>query len=231
MSNDLIKIEITDSGEQAVSVRELYEKLGIQKHFTQWWEYQVGKLNLTEGLDFLTIMLESTGGRPSVDYIVPLDIGKHICMVSGGEKAHQLREYFIKVEKAWNSPEAVMARALIMADKRLAEYQNQITELLPKAESFDHFMSAKNAQTMGEVAKALGIGRNLLFQFLRDNAILNRNNVPYQSYIDRGYFEVIEKPIVIGGETFNKPQTYCTPKGVDWIAKLLKKGGEANVPT
>jgi anti-repressor protein len=72
-------------------------------------------LGLEEGTDFLTILGESTGGRPSTDYRLTLDVAKHICMVSGGDLAKAIRQYFIQVEKAWNTPEQVMARALQMS--------------------------------------------------------------------------------------------------------------------
>ena len=100
----------------------------------------------------------------------------------------------------------------------LAE-QNQI--LKPKADQHDLFLTGENCQTMNEVAKSLDIGRNKLFEYLRDKKVLMGNNVPYQNYLDRGYFKVIEKPIAMGGSNFNKTQTLVTSKGVEYIAKLL----------
>lgn len=107
-----------------------------------------------------------------------------------------------------------------------ADMADQVGQLKPKAEQFDHFMSGENAQAMNVVAKALGTGRDRLFRFLRQEQILMSNNVPYQRYIERGYFKVIEKTIHIGERALNKPQTLVTPKGVDYIARLLeeKKG-------
>ena len=99
--------------------------------------------------------------------------------------------------------------------------ENQI--LAPKAQSFDKFLSGRNSQPVGEVAKALGTGRTKLFSLLRDQKILMRNNTPYQNYLERGYFEVIERPVVMGGETINKPQTLVTAKGVDYIGKLMAR--------
>lgn len=92
---NLIKIQTTENLEQIVSARELHDKLGIEKHFTQWWEQQASRLNLEEGRDFLTCKLESQGGRPATDYLIPIDIAKHICMMSGGSKAYEIRGYFI----------------------------------------------------------------------------------------------------------------------------------------
>lgn len=97
----------------------------------------------------------------------------------------------------------------------------QIEEQKPKAEAFDTFMDGANNQKMNIVAKSLNIGRNKLFQYLRDKHILMADNTPYQEYIDRGYFVVKQKPITMGDETINKPQTFVTPKGVEYIRRIL----------
>ena len=228
MSN-LITIQTNDNMEQVISARELHEKLGMQKDFTDWFKYQAAKIGLIEGKDFTTILGETSerGGRPSVDYLIPIDIAKHICMMSGGSKAYEIRQYFIQVEKAWNSPEMVMSRALKLADRKIASLEEERQKLLPKAEAYDAFMDGSNLQTMNDVAKCLGIGRNKLFKFLREHKIMRANNTPYQEYIDRGYFEVKEKPIQMGDSVINYAQTYVAAKGVDYIRKLLDRSKSA----
>jgi phage antirepressor YoqD-like protein len=146
-------------------------------------------------------------------------------MVSGGERAHIIRQYFIEVEKAWNSPEMVMSRALKLAERKIMSLEEERQALLPKAEQFDKFISGENYQDMNTTAKVLGWGRNKLFAELRQRKILMSDNRPYQRYIDAGYFVVKEKPIQMGGQVINKPQTYVTAKGVSWLEKLLSKEG------
>ena len=225
---NIIKIDFNENHEPVVSARAVHEKLGINQRFTDWFNYQQERLGLEEGADFLTILGESTGGRPSTDYRLTLDVAKHICMVSGGDLAKAIRQYFIQVEKAWNSPEQVMARALQMAHQTIISLTDEAQILLPKAEMHDLFLSATNAQPMGDVAKALGVGRNNLFKGLRNAGVLMDSNTPYQRYIDRGYFKVIEKPIVIGDKTVNKPLTLVTAKGIDYIARIFQLSKEAN---
>lgn len=223
--NELITIQTNENG-QAVSARDLHGALGLNQKFTDWFKYQVEKIGLFEGKDFITNLGESTGGRPSVDYIIPLDIAKHLAMISGGENAHKIREYFIQVEKAWNSPEMVMARSLKFAAKQLESYQKEIALLKPKAEFFDQVADSKTAIEIGEAAKVLnmGIGRNKLFQFLREQGILMNNNQPYQQYIDRGYFRVIEQKYTKpDGTTHINIKTLVYQRGLDYIRKLLKK--------
>ena len=102
-----------------------------------------------------------------------------------------------------------------------ADLEEQRQMLLPKADQYDKFISGENLQDMNTVTKTLGWGRNKLFEELRARKILMASNKPYQCFIDRGYFEVKEKPIQMGGQVINKVQTYATSKGVDWLAKTL----------
>lgn len=77
---------------------------------------------------------------------------------------------------------------------------------------------------MKTVAKALGYsGRNTLFKFLRENGILMKDNVPYQRFIESGYFTVKEFTLVKGDERKNIPQTFVSAKGVEFIEKLIEK--------
>lgn len=95
--------------------------------------------------------------------------------------------------------------------------------LRPKAEQHDQFLAARNAQSIAVVAKSLGTGRDRLFRFLKEQKILLDNNTPYQRYLDRGYFRVVEKTITLGDRQKNIPQTLVTAKGVEFIARLLKE--------
>jgi prophage antirepressor-like protein len=93
------------------------------------------------------------------------------------------------------SPEQIVANALIVAQNIIAARDKQIAELKPKAEFFDAVTDSKDAIPMADVAKVLdmGIGRNKLFEFLRDKKILMADNRPYQKFIDAGYFRVVEQ--------------------------------------
>lgn len=117
--------------------------------------------------------------------------------------------------------EALLALVEKIEETEKLEAEKQI--LLPKAESFDLFIDGSNVQKMNQVAKALGIGRNKLFEFLRSQKVLMKDNTPYQRFIDNGYFVVKENPVKKGIYIHNVTQTFVTSKGVDYIGKLLKK--------
>ena len=97
--------------------------------------------------------------------------------------------------------------------------------LLPKAEFFDAVTDSKQAIPIGDVAKILdmGIGRNKLFEFMRDSKILMPDNRPYQKYIDAGYFRVVEQKYEKNGDTYINLKTLVFQKGVDFIRKRLEK--------
>lgn len=95
----------------------------------------------------------------------------------------------------------------------------------PKEEFFDAVTDSKDAIDMGQVAKVLNypkIGRNKLFEILRENGILQQNNQPYQTYIDRGYFRVVEQKFEPSpGEIRINIKTLVFQKGIDYIRKIL----------
>lgn len=98
--------------------------------------------------------------------------------------------------------------------------------LIPKADFYDSVMDSKTAFPIGDVAKVLdmGIGRNKLFEFLRDEKILLPNNTPYQKYVDAGYFRVVETKFTVpNGDTRISLKTLVFQKGVDFIRKRLEQ--------
>lgn len=121
--------------------------------------------------------------------------------------------------------ELEVARRYVAALEDRDRLQAQIAEQTPKVEAFNTFLGAKNSQTMNQVAKALDIGRNRLFSILREKQILMYgNNLPFQRYINAGYFTVREVSIKDGEEIIT--QTLVTAKGVDFLRRALKSNTE-----
>jgi prophage antirepressor-like protein len=119
---------------------------------------------------------------------------------------------------------------LVRTEKVRLALEAQVREQTPKVELYNVLLSAKNAQTMGEVAKALGWGRNRLFAYLRSKGVLMRNNLPYQQYLEAQYFQVREVSTIRREITVNVTQTLVTPKGLDFIANLLRLDGALKIP-
>jgi len=225
--NELIKV---NPDEQTVSARELYKALEIEKRFSAWFE--TNSQSFVEGEDFTSVptstVVNNGALRELDDYQCSIDMAKHICLMSRTEKGKQCRQYLIDLEKAWNTPEQIFARALRLAEETINNLHVQVREMQPKVEFFDAVTDSKDAIAMSDVAKVLnmGVGRNNLFKILRQEKILQSDNRPYQEYIDRGYFRVVEQKFDKGyGETGINIKTLVFQKGVDFIRKILIKRG------
>ena len=117
-------------------------------------------------------------------------------------------------------------KLLFKSTLEVIKSQNEVIEVMkPKAEFHDAVVGSSDTVDMGQVAKVLnmGVGRNTLFEILREKKILRRNNEPYQDYIDNGWFRLVEsryqKP---NGDTCINLKTVVFQKGVDGIRKILQ---------
>lgn len=232
LENGLIPVYQNERKEQLVNARELHDFLEVGTKFTDWIKDRLDKYGFAENDDFISISENSEkplGGRPTTEYILTLDTAKEIAMVQNNEKGSQVRRYFIQVEKKYKEvvrPLQIDSKFLFQIATQLEEKEKQIAVLKPKAEFYDDVAGSKDAIAIGDAAKVLnmGIGRNKLFELLRDYKILMDNNIPYQSYIDRGYFRTIEqKWITKDGETKINIKTLVYQRGLDYIRKIVNK--------
>lgn len=227
--NELLKINY-EADRITLSARELHEFLNIETPFKKWFGRMI-EYGFDNDIDYREVMDKKVqnplGGRPSTDYEITLDMAKEIAMIQRNEKGRQARQYFIEVEKKWNSPEYVMNRALEISRQQVERLMLENKELKPKAEFFDAVADSKNAIQMSEVAKVLNYpryGRNRLFEFLREKKVLMPNNQPYQKYVDCGYFRVVEQKYTKpNGDIAINIKTLVYQKGVNYIRKLLEK--------
>jgi phage anti-repressor protein len=128
--NELINV-VERNGEQAVRARDLHEALGVKRAFSTWTKDRIEKYGFVEEEDFLPNLEESTGGRPGTDYLLSVGMAKEIAIVENNEKGREIRRYLIKTEEAWNSPEAVVQRALQVSGTALRG-QGEMMRMLDK---------------------------------------------------------------------------------------------------
>lgn len=199
--NELIKINY-ESDRPTVLARDLHEFLEVETPFNKWFS-RMCEYGFTDGADFQTFLSESTGGRPATDAQLTIDMAKEICMLQRNEKGKQARQYFLQLEREWNSPEAVMSRALRMAEERLERFkainanlsvQNAIMQ--PKAEYFDGLCDRESLTGIRETAKLLGLKQNDFVKWLIDHKYIYRDKrgrlMPYAEHVDSGLFTVKE---------------------------------------
>nr|DAZ09945.1 MAG TPA: KilAC domain protein [Caudoviricetes sp.] len=176
-------------------------------------------------------------------YVMNKDGFTLLVMGYTGETAMKFKEDYIeafnKMEETiknggFNVPKSFREALLLAAEQQaqIEQQQMRIEEMKPKEEFFDQVTDSKDACDMATVAKVLnmGVGRNKLFEILRDKKVLQERNAPYQSYIDRGWFRVIEsKYTKPNGDMCINYKTIVYQKGVDGIRKILlelKDAGE-----
>ncbi len=211
-----------------VSARDLHEKLEIGTKFTTWFE-RMCEYGFEEGREFFPKMGETSeiGGRPSVDYNISVDMAKQICMIQRTEKGKEVRQYFIDLEKVWNTPEQVMARALKLADHTIHSLTAQISEMKPKAEYFDELVDRKLNINLRDTAKELGIKERDFINFLIDKRYVYREAKkeirPYAAFADSGKGLFTLKEYKGRYSDHAGVQTLVTPKGRETFRLLCKE--------
>lgn len=205
--HNLINVTLNENQEPIVSARQLHKSLEVKTRFSQWVE-QNFKI-LEEGYDFTSVVgttvVNNGANRKLQDYVLSLDAAKNLAMVSKTDKGKEVRQYFIQVEKDFNSPEKIMARALKIADRKIIKLEATIEGQRPKV-IFANAVSASHTSILvGDFAKlmrqnGLNFGQNRMFAWLRENGYLisrkgNSWNMPTQKAMDLGLFEIKETTI------------------------------------
>lgn len=212
-----VLIPINYDGEQpTVSARALHTGLEISRRFSVWFE--TNSQGFVENEDYTSVLIgtevQNNGGiqkRELQDYSLTVDMAKHICLMSRTEKGKQIRQYFIDLEKAWNTPEQIMARALKVADKRIELLKQDnvllaqdVERMRPKEIFADAVAASHTSILIGELEKLLkqnGVetGQRRLFSWLRNHGYLikggSSRNMPTQKSMELGLFEIKETTI------------------------------------
>lgn len=243
--NELLPIKYEDE-EMKVSARELHKALGIEKRFSSWFE--TNAKGFIENEDYFGVYLKvqgnQYGGEQEIqDYLMLVDMAKHICLMSRTDKGKQCRQYLIDLEKVWNTPEQVMARALKVADKTIAKLQgdnqrlteevnvkNQVIgELKPKADYTDKILQNKGLVTITQIAKDYGMSGVEMNRVLHDLGIQFRQSgqwLLYRKYHGLGYTHSETIDIVrADGRPDVKMNTKWTQKGRLFLYNELKESG------
>lgn len=235
---ELIKIELNENQEPIVNGRELYYALDIKTPYTQWFE-RMKEYGFSENIDFTSLSQnceKPQGGRPEINHAIKLDMAKEIAMIQRNENGKKVRQYFIQVEKDFNSPEKIMARALKFAEQRLNVLQLENTqqkqiigELKPKADYLDKILQSKALVTITAIAKDYGMSAKELNKKLHNLKIQFKQGHQwflYSKYHDCGYThsETVEYKHKDGtmDTTMN---TKWTQKGRLFLYDILKKNG------
>lgn len=244
----ILKVNIINQ-EQTVSGRELHTFLGIETPYTKWFERML-QYGFEEGKDYtdknVSVLSEKREREyTQLDHILKLDMAKELCMLARNEKGKQARQYFLEVEREWNSPEKVMARALMLAEAKLnevkafaAEQTKQLEAAQPKVIFADAVATAQTSILIGDLAKILkqngvNTGQKRLFEWLRQNGYLIKRkgadyNSPTQKAMEYGLFEIKETSVALPDDGVKITRTTkVTGKGQIYFVNLFKKQSNA----
>ncbi|HEO0916966.1 TPA: phage antirepressor KilAC domain-containing protein [Streptococcus agalactiae] len=235
--NQLINVTLNENQEPVVSARALHQTLEVKKRFSAWFEQNIK--SFVEGYDYTGV----PGGTPVKggngntqyldDYALTLDMAKHLAMISKTDEGAKVRKYFIQVEKDFNSPEKIMARALLMADKKITnltmennQLQLDLKEAQKQARYLDLIIESKGALRVTQIAADYGMSANKFNKTLLEFGVQHKVNgqwILYKRHMGKGYtdshtFDYQDK----NGHTRANVTTTWTQKGRLFLYELLK---------
>jgi anti-repressor protein len=233
--NELIKIDYTKA-DPTLSARELHQFLEVGTDFRHWFP-RMCEYGFTEGVDFNPVIFDQVQmegsreiKRTVTDYELTIPMAKELCMIQRSDKGKMARQYFLSIEKAWNTPEMIMSRALKMADVTISNLKIENSRLAvanavmqPKADYFDDLVDRNLLTNFRDTAKELKVQEKAFIGFLIDSKYIYRDSKgKLKPYADKnnGLFEIKEAVNEKTGWAGN--QTLITPKGRETFRLLIK---------
>lgn len=226
--NELIQIQTNENDKRMVSARDLHKSLNVKTRFSQWVEqnFKVFRKDVDFTSVVTTTVVNNGAIRELQDYAMSVEMAKHIAMMTGTTKGFEVRDYFIKVEEAWNSPEMVVQRALQIQTRKVEQLQLENSQMRPKALFADAVDASHTSILIGDLAKLISqngveIGQNRLFGWLRSNGYLIKRkgesfNMPTQRSTEMGLIEI-------------KERTHNNPDGSIRISRTPKVTGKGQI--
>ena len=235
MMNELIKVNYDNADRPTVSGRELWEALEVETPYTQWFK-RMSEYGFSENVDFALVSQKCETNNPKNPYTTKTDhqltipMAKELCMLQRTDKGKEMRQYFIAVEAQWNSPDAIMARALQLSSAKLKEMQITVSALTvenqimkPKAEYFDELVDRNLLTGIRETAGELGVKQSQFVAFLLEKKYMYRDKrgklTAYAKPLSDGLFE--RKECVNEKTQWKGTQDLVTPKGRETFRLLL----------
>jgi anti-repressor protein len=231
---ELIRVNYSKE-EPTVSGRELHQFLEVKTRYVDWFK-RMKEYGFSEGIDFILVTQKRETNNPKnpfteyEDHELTIQMAKELCMIQRTVKGKMARQYFLSVEKAWNTPEMVMSRALKMADITIKNLQTKNEKLLvantvmqPKADYFDELVDRNLLTNFRDTAKELKVQEKAFIGFLIDMKYIYRDQKgklkPYADKNNR-LFEIKEVKNEKTG--WAGTQTLITPKGRETFRLLIK---------
>ena len=242
--NELIKVNYENVDRPTVSGRELWEALEVETPYKKWFD-RMAEYGFSEGVDFnldknVRVQIEGNRNvsREITDHQLTIPMAKELCMLQRTERGKFWRQYFIGVEEKWNSPEAIMARALQLSNVKMKQLETTVSDLQkqmeqdkPKVLFADSVTASSSSILIGELAKLIkqngvDIGQRRLFEWMRTNGYLIKRkgseyNLTTQRSMEQGLVEIKETSVVHTGYTTISKTPKVTGKGQVYFINLF----------
>ena len=242
--NELIKVNYENVDRPTVSGRELWEALEVETPYKKWFD-RMAEYGFSEGVDFnldknVRVQIEGNRNvsREITDHQLTIPMAKELCMLQRTERGKFWRQYFIGVEEKWNSPEAIMARALQLSNVKMKQLETTVSDLQkqmeqdkPKVLFADSVTASSSSILIGELAKLIkqngvDIEQRRLFEWMRTNGYLIKRkgseyNLPTQRSMEQGLMEIKETSVVHTGYTTISKTPKVTGKGQVYFINLF----------
>lgn len=246
MENELIPITTASIGgdkQQGVNARDLHAFLEVKTAFKDWITRRIEDFDFKEGSDFCSFLSESSGGRPSKEFVITLNMAKELSMVERNEKGKQARQYFIQCEKQLKVAQQQFAIPQTYAEalRQLAcevekkealqaknlQLENKIEEDAPKVDYCDQIVADNEAMTITKAAKVIGYPPRKLKDYIRQIGWLYTNaDTPMQHVITSGYMVLRYAHWTdVNGNAVEKPYAHVTAKGMFALYKKMQASG------
>lgn len=228
-------ISYTENSEPYIEGRKLHQALGVKSKYADWFA-RACEYGFEDGKDFFSKMRKSSDGRPTVDHELTVDMAKELCMLQRSEGGRRIRKCLIEVEKTWNNPEAVMARALALSKRTVAQLEQKcsdlflecsikdqmIAEMQPKVTYHDLVLRSTDPLPITKIAKDYGLSGKQMNALLHELGVQYKQSgtwLLYQQYANKGYTQ----SYTWENNGHTGLHTYWTQKGRLFLYDLLKR--------
>lgn len=237
--NNLISVNLNDKNEPVVSGRQLHEVLGVKTRYDNWFN-RMTEYGFTENQDYLVTSIfghNSNGGRQNkVDHILKLDMAKEIAMIQRTDKGKEVRQYFIQIEKEFNSPDKIIARALLLSNDKVLKLESRVEfleaeleEAQKQARYLDLIIESKASLRVTQIAADYGMSAHKFNKLLHDLGVQHKVNgqwILYKRHMGKGYTDSATFDFMDNrGQARTHITTTWTQKGRLFLYELLKENG------
>lgn len=184
----LIPVSYDNPERPTVSGRELHEFLGVKSRYNDWFNNMIA-CGFSENVDYVSLTKNLVNGGRSTDHQLTIPMAKELCMIQRNERGKQARQYFLAIEAQWNSPEAVMRRAVLIAQKQNDQLKAANKQLLAENGEMEpwakfgkaYHSSPENSMLLREFAanvlkpNGIPLGEKDLFKYFEDHGYLVKN--------------------------------------------------------